>query len=344
MTTRLTDEMFTPQVVRAPTSADVAQAAGVSRATVSLVLNERPGARISPDTRRRVREAAALLGYTPNTAAQSLAGGPGTSLMIAAPAVTDFGTAVTRALSLAIRDVADNGNEVLRDDGTERSTEAAQRWARHRPRSVLAGADRCDPAATEVLRQAGVRALLVYGTTQVEHAPSLVVPQRDYGRLAARVLVEAGHRHLAFVGPDTPDLADVRFEAAAEVARGAGATLARVSGATSSAAMRDWATGGRYQDDPPTGIVAFDDAHAIAVIRALADAGVRVPAEVSVVGGDDHPLSSEYAPRITSVAFSPEALAARIVCAFRTMLDGGTVERVDVPAFAVIRRESVAGR
>ncbi len=46
--------MFTPQVVKAPTSADVALAAGVSRATVSFVLNDKPNSRVSDDTRHRV--------------------------------------------------------------------------------------------------------------------------------------------------------------------------------------------------------------------------------------------------------------------------------------------------
>ena len=88
--------MFTPHVVKAPTSADVALAAGVSRATVSFVLNDKPNSRVSDDTRHRVLEAARLLGYTPNTAARSLASGEAVSGLLFAASSHDSGASIER--------------------------------------------------------------------------------------------------------------------------------------------------------------------------------------------------------------------------------------------------------
>jgi len=333
--------MFTPQVVKPPTSSDVAHAAGVSRATVSFVLNDKPGVRISDDTRRRVLEAAQRLGYTPNQTAQTLARASVAGWLVAG-AQQGFGDALDRAVDLAVREAVDDGADVVRDGGTDTvGSQAAQAWSRYRPESVLAGADRCDAAATEVLRSSGVRALLVYSDVQVEHAPTLVLPQAPYGRLAAEHLVARGHRHLAFVLPSGRSGADARFAAARAVARDAGATLTRVDASPTAASLRDWAHGWRYADDRPTGVLAFDDAYAAAAVRALVDAGVRVPDDVSVVGAEDQPLAGQYVPRLTSVSFASDVLAGRISAAFRAMLAGERVERVEPPTPVVVERESV---
>lgn len=73
--TRVSKRRETTVPAKRPTQADVAQLAGTSRSTVSLVLNRRLGHRISPATRQRVLEAMRLLGYTPHPAAQMLARG-----------------------------------------------------------------------------------------------------------------------------------------------------------------------------------------------------------------------------------------------------------------------------
>ena len=151
--------MFTPQVVKAPTSADVALAAGVSRATVSFVLNDKPNARVSDDTRHRVLEAARLLGYTPNTAARSLASGEAVAGFVLASSAADHGATVERAFDLLLERTVDDGTDAVRHADTATSgAEAGQLWAKLRPEAVLAEAGRCDEAATEVLRLAGVRA------------------------------------------------------------------------------------------------------------------------------------------------------------------------------------------
>lgn len=336
--------MFTPQVVKAPTSADVALAAGVSRATVSFVLNDKPNSRVSDDTRHRVLEAARLLGYTPNTAARSLASGEAVAGLLVAASAADHGATVERTLQQLLARTVDDGTDALRHaDVATTGAEAAQLWAKLRPEAVLAEAARCDAEATELLRLAGVRALIVHGEEPVAYAPTLVIPQRRFGQVAVEHLVALGHRRLVFLLPTAASrMADARLAGAQEAADAAGARLAVTHAAASAATLRDWAHGLRYDTSAPTAVVAAHDGLAIAAIRALADAGVRIPDDLSIIGADDHPASADFIPRLTTVAFDADALAADLVEAYTTMRSGGRVERVDAPPVRVRERESTA--
>ncbi|MGO4275713.1 substrate-binding domain-containing protein, partial [Paenibacillus sp. TAF58] len=246
-------------------------------------------------------------------------------------------------------ETADDGTDaVWYRDREQAGAEAAQVWAKYRPEAVLAEAERCDETATEVLRLAGVRALVVYGSASVDYAPSLAVPQEPFGRLAAEHLLGLGHRRLAFLLPTAEKAlvtARERLRGAADAVSGAGAggaTLSVVSAGATAASLRDWAHGWRFDPAPPTGIIASDDRLAMAAIRALADAGVRVPEDASVIGADDHPAAAEFIPRLTTVAFSSDALAESVLDAFSRMRAGNRVDRVRSPELAVIRRESTA--
>lgn len=73
---------------RRPTLADVAAASGMSKSAVSMILNERPGSRLSPEAAARVREAAEALGYRPNPAAQSLRWGKTRTIGLVSDQVT----------------------------------------------------------------------------------------------------------------------------------------------------------------------------------------------------------------------------------------------------------------
>ncbi|WP_158866732.1 LacI family DNA-binding transcriptional regulator [Leifsonia sp. AG29] len=335
--------MFTPQVVKAPTSADVALAAGVSRATVSFVLNNKPNARVSEDTRRRVLEAARLLGYTPNTAARSLASGEAVAGLLVAASSRDHGATVARAFDLLLARSVDDGIDAVRHaDVDATGPEAARLWAKLRPEAVLAEASRCDEVATEVLRLAGVRALIVHGTEPVDYAPTLVVPQRAFGAAAAQHLIELGHRTLVYLAPADPSrsASDERLAGAQAVAASAAATVAVTHAAASARTLRDWAHAWRYEPARPTGVVAYDDGLAMAAVRALADAGLRVPGDISVIGADDHPASADFLPRLSTVTFDPEALATTLLDAVARMRAGERVERLDAPPIRVIGRES----
>jgi DNA-binding LacI/PurR family transcriptional regulator len=334
--------MFTPQVVKAPTSADVALAAGVSRATVSFVLNDKPNSRVSDDTRHRVLEAARLLGYTPNTAARSLASGEAVAGLLLAASTSDHGATVERVFDALLGLTVDDGTDALRHaDTAATGAEAGQLWAKLRPEAVLAEAERCDEAATEVLRLAGVRALIVHGTEAVAYAPSLVIPQRPFGSVPIEHLAGLGHRHVVYLMPARPSHAAAeRLAGAREAADRLGVRLDVTHAAASAHTLRDWAHGLRYDDSAPTAVAAADDGLAMAAIRALADAGLNVPADLSVVGADDHPAGADFVPRLSTATFDAEALAIDLLEAYSRMRAGERVERLHAPALRLVARES----
>ncbi|MFF1879415.1 LacI family DNA-binding transcriptional regulator [Leifsonia sp. NPDC058230] len=338
--------MFTPQVVKAPTSTDVALAAGVSRATVSFVLNDKPNSRVSDDTRHRVLEAARLLGYTPNTAARSLASGEAVAGLLLAATRRDYGATVARSFDLLLDHTIEDGTDALLHADTEQSgAAAAQLWATLRPEAVLAESARCDAEATELLRLAGVRALIVHGSEAVDYAPSLVIPQRPFGLLAVEHLVALGHRRIHFLSPTASAAAETgseRLAGARDAAAAAGIDLTVWHAGATSASLRDWAHAWRFDPAAPTAVVAYDDRLAMAAIRALADADIRVPADVSVVGADDHPAAADYIPRLTTTTFAAGTLAETLLDAYTRMRAGERVERLDAPPAALVVRESTA--
>ncbi|MGP4053148.1 LacI family DNA-binding transcriptional regulator, partial [Streptomyces sp. 2A115] len=136
-----------------PTSADVARLAGVSRATVSYVLNNASAVRISEPTRRRVHQAAKELGYVPHAAARSLRAGHSRMVLMPAPDVpvgplyNQFFNELQWALSRLDYTVVQYGSVGLQGD------EAARAWAELRPVAVLVPGNGLGPEGVMVLKR-----------------------------------------------------------------------------------------------------------------------------------------------------------------------------------------------
>src|SRR4051812_9346609 len=161
-----------PATRSVPTSADVARLAGVSRATVSYVLNNTSAVRISEPTRRRVHEAAKELGYVPHAAARSLRAGHTRIVLMPTPDVpvgplySGFLNELQWALSRLDYTVVQYGSVGL---GGE---DAARAWAELRPVAVLAPAG-MGPGGVGLLRRSGARAVITLGPEPVEGAHAL---------------------------------------------------------------------------------------------------------------------------------------------------------------------------
>ncbi len=293
-----------------PTSADVARRAGVSRATVSYVLNDTAGGRVSEQTRQRVRAAADELGYIPHAAARSLRAGHSGIVLLAAPEVTlgplfnEFFT----ELRVGLRDhgytavlYADHGRNT--DDAGE---SAARMWAELRPTAVLAGlGSAVTPRAAEMLRRSGTRAVINMGGPPVAGTHSLVLDQRQIGTVAANHLLDRGHRSLGVVVPTDPGLdifshprlAGV-LDAVAALPDG-GVRVERLdldyTEEAAAALAADWRGLGL------SGLFGYNDEFAMLLMSAFQDAGVAVPDEVAMVGADDLMLARLLRPRLTSV-------------------------------------------
>jgi DNA-binding LacI/PurR family transcriptional regulator len=312
---------------RPPTSGDVARRAGVSRATVSYVLNGVPRSRISPETADRVREAAGALGYVPHAMARSLRAGR--SSLVLTPRMTSPPGPLLDTFQEALEGrLAELGYTVIvHGDRHVQGVAGARVWASLRPVGIIVETRRLTRPAVDVLRTAGTTAILGLGWSESLLVPTLVHDHAGVGACAAEYLVSSGRRGLAAVVPRDPQLLDLGRERLAgfEAAAG-GLGVERVDlafdPADAALVAGRWARGQR-----PGAVFAYNDDYAMLLMRALLDAGLRVPDDVAVVGADDLPFCDLLRPRLTSVHLEAISSAHSVAETLNGMIRG-TVRQV----------------
>ncbi|MGP4048116.1 LacI family DNA-binding transcriptional regulator [Streptomyces sp. 2A115] len=297
----------------APRSVDVARLAGVSQKTVSRVFNDEQY--VSADVRRRVLAAAEELGYRLNNAARALASGRTRSI-----GVVTLGTALYGPASLLM--------------GVERA--ARDTGYALRVVNTLEGDPGGIAGAVESLLEQGVDGIVISepideGINDGEVSIHVDVPVLALGappafagprvvttgvgadllaRVATEHLLDLGHvtvHHLA--GPQ-------RWYAARDRLEGWRAALAAHDRNVPAVVEGDWSAASGYaagrelaSADGVTAVFAANDDMAIGLIRALTEAGRRVPDDVSVVGFDDIPVAAYVTPPLTTVRQPFDAVA-----------------------------------
>lgn len=335
-----------------PTSADVARLAGVSRATVSYVLNNTEAVRISEPTRRRVREAAEELGYVPHAAARSLRAGHTrivllpTSHVPIGPLYSAFLNELQWALRRLDYTVVQYGSLGLSGD------EAVRAWAELRPVAVISlGEITLSAHNVATLKRAGARAVIIMGPVGVPGAHALLMDQEEVGARAAAHLIERGRRRIGVIVPEedgmelfsTPRLAGaraaVREAAGGGVGGRAGALLEALPMAYSEESAAALAT--RWRALRLDAAFAYNDEYAMLLMRALQDEGLRVPEDVAVIGADDLLIGRLLRPRLSTVRIelpTGDHLASLVDRAVREPAE--VTERHDLTAAAAVHRES----
>ena len=270
---------------------DVAEASGVSRSTVSFVLNDTPGQTISAVTRDRVRRAAADLGYVPHGIARALAEG------------------VSRIVLLTI-EAAQEGN-YSRSFITGLDAELAI----HGHVLLVRHGGRPHGQEQQLLDVVVPRAVLSFGAAYEEGAGLDDAGGGWRDGLAAHVamqigyLVDQGHTEIGLAIPDkvTPRAAaHQRF--AAETAQRLGVTPpAEVVLPHSRAGARDVLQAIRASQPQLTAIAAFDDACAAGILAAMADLDLRAPEDLAVIGYDEADYAALITPSLTTVHIDAEA-------------------------------------
>lgn len=292
------------------TIADVAARAGVSTATVSRVLAGLGGA--GSETQERILVAAAELGYRPSGIARSLKRRTTRTFGLI---VTDIENPFFPQLVRAVEDAArDDGYALLlcnAADDPDREGAYLDLLAERRVDGVVIAASSLGLHHREWLAAAPLPVVLVNCTAAGVELPSIASDNVEGGRIAARHLLDLGHRRIGVLtapprNVDAPDrLAGVR-EALAAAGAGAGAPVIMADAGVQGGerAMRE------LLEVAPgtTGVVAYNDLMAIGAMRAVRAAGLRVPGDVSVVGFDDVDLAAYVDPPLTTVAQSTAAM------------------------------------
>ncbi len=323
--------------LRRITSADVARRAGVSRATVSYVLNATPGQSISPATRDRVLEAASGLGYAPSAAARTLRTGRSDVVLCLLPD-WPIGNEVGNLLGNLSTALAREGLTFVAHPGSREDRPIAEIWKAITPAAVLSFTDFSDDE-TEAMRAAGVALVVALLGRAGRHGLELELPQQTTGRRQAEHLSGAGHRSLGYAYPDDPRLrifadprlAGVRAAAAEEpVVR-----TVPLDPEQAAAAVARWCAEG------VTGICAYNDEVALAVLAGARRLGLTTPRDLAVIGVDDIPAARLAVPSLTTVTTDQNVLAAHLATTVVAAISGRSAPILSVADLIhVVLRES----
>ena len=309
--------------MRSITSADVARESGVSRTTVSYVLNDTAGVTISPATRVRVRETAQRLGYTPSAAARALRTGR-SDLVLAVLPDWPLGPSLDTLLEHLAATLAERDLSLLVHHSRSRRS-LSELWRAVTPRAVV-GFTAFSPAERAAMERAGIQVLGTMLEADPTQPGSFSVSQREVGRRQARHLVERGHRRLGYAAPTDPRLADFhdrRLTGVAEECAERGlpeplVVAVELEVASAGAAVRTW----RAAAPPVTAVAAYNDDVALAVLAGARAAGAAVPQELAVVGVDDVPAARLASPPLTTVWQSLAEQAHHLGVTVLAALDG----------------------
>lgn len=329
-----------PRAGTRPTSRDVARAAGVSQAAVSLVLGDKWRGRVSEATAERVREAARTLGYRPNLAARNLRLGRTRTVLLVVPALTTefFAGVYTGAARVASR----HGFGVVLYPSPEGIGPARDPFAS--AQAALDGVIASSMAAEALTAIRGDQLPLVMLDSDPEGSVGAATVNLDIADGVRQVtdhLLALGHRHFLHLAADVASWTfEVRArELAARLREVPGTSLrtARapisIKGAevSAEAALRGAAP------DRPTSVVCDDDHLAAGTYKAARRLGLRVPEDLSVTGLDDLALASAIDPELTTVRLDAELFGERGMEALLAVLEGRAAAAGDIPVELVVR-------
>lgn len=287
----------------AVTSKDIARELRISQSTVSRALRGDP--RVAPVTMARVLEAARKMNYTPNLAARSLiTRKTGTVGVVVSDITNPF---YPELLDILHNEFALAGyRAILFNERTDASVE-------QRVRDLVNGAavdGLVYVSATLGTPLPGHRArdipvVLVNRYVDAVHADTVVSDNRRGGRLVARTMLEHGHRRIALVtGPENTTTSRDRERGFRELLQDSGVefdeTLRRV-GQYSHRSGYQWCLELLTAEPRPTAVFAANDVIAFGALDAARRVGIRVPAELSVVGFDDIDMAGWEGFNLTTV-------------------------------------------
>ncbi|WP_188187801.1 LacI family DNA-binding transcriptional regulator [Nonomuraea sp. SYSU D8015] len=308
---------------RRVTSGDVAREAGVSRATVSYVLNDTPHQKIAEETRRRVLDAAARLGYAPSASARALRRGRSDIVLGLLPD-WPIQHVLGRLIQQLTKAFAEHELTFLVHSSAPPARPLREIWKAMTPAAVLALAE-FPEAEAEAMRAAGIEVVMAaHGSVRGEPRPPLVF-EEPIGAAQARHLV-GSHRRLGYAYPDLPTLdvlAQPRLDGVRKVCAELGLPQPDVRTVPldpddAAEAVKAWLAA----DPAVTGICAFNDDVALAVLAALQSLGLRAPQDLAVIGVDDIPGAALAQPPLTTIVRDTATLARGLARRVVDALDG----------------------
>ena len=323
------------------TSVDVAERAGVSQSTVSLVFSGKGQGRVSEATQEHVRRCARELGYRPNVAAQALRLGTSRAVALLVPDITNpFFSRVLRGAQRAARSAG--YTVALVDTANDR------RWEEQSFEALRAG-----PVDGYLLFEVdppgglGPDEHVVLMEAEAPRRPSVRFDAEAGAEAAFRHLVELGHKRVGHLAASFDAPTFHRREAARRRVLGeAGLDPDSLPRALTAIGIEEaHIAAGPMLDERPTAVYCDDDLIAAGLYLAARERGIRLPRDLSVVGFDDMDFARALEPALTTVVLDAELLGATAFELLERRMSGSrTRQRIVLPAELLVRDSTAPPR
>jgi LacI family transcriptional regulator len=324
------------------TMADVAARAGVSKTTVSRVLNGKDD--LDPDTAARVRLVIEELGYVPSARAVSLARGRTRVIGMLVPSLT--WEWVGEVLQGVVDVVEAQGYGLLLFSCTQGS-ESIRRFDSQVSAKAFDGLVAIEPEGTleylTELHAGGLPVVLVDDRDNRPEFPSVAPANREGGAIAARHLLSIGRRQpLVVMGPRLLGCSQERLAGFSAAFHEANITIDPthiVDGEFTFERGRDSVHKALSSGTAFDCVFAHNDLSAAGALRAIHDAGLRVPEDVAIVGFDDVPLATYTEPTLTTVHQPLREMGQRAAHMLMALFDGTSLSGAPevLPTALVVR-------
>jgi LacI family transcriptional regulator len=336
-------------MARSATQDDVASLAGVSRSTVSIVLNNRTNRRISisEETRQKVWDAAVQLGYEPNALARSLRSGQSRSIGVLVPDLFNpHYLEILEGIEQVLTFAGYHMTLVVTNFDPDRERSCFRSLFQQRLDGLVLMPTFWDQMPDEVatLAELGRPAVvLMHGESDTDRVASDI---RGGARQMMDHLIALGHRRIGFVNGVarpvmTEDRQHVYNEKLAEAGIPFDPELVVLCG-TTMAHGYEAAVQLLSLADPPTAIWTINDVLAVGARGAIDDLGLRVPEDVALAGCDGTALAAQLTPALTTIAIPARRSGQRSAeVVLQRIRDGSGVPVCEVlPTRLVVRRST----
>lgn len=332
-----------------PNINDIATRAGVSKTTVSHVLNQVPNARVADATRKRVESVAKEMGYQPNGLARALRTQRSNTLALLSDEIAT--TPYAGKLILGAQEAASRHGWLLIIMTTGNVNAVEEReisaiWQHQVDGVVYAAAHH---RVLDVPASLEGKPLIVVNAESTQPTHRSVYPDEYQGGYAAtEELIRAGHTSIAFINTMSPIPArEGRLEGYRDALKDAGIRFRKslvVAGRSSFALDGYEAASALFRSQRPTAVFCFNDRMAMGTYRAAREAGLAIPHDLSVVGFDNQEIVAEaLSPALTTLALPYYEMGAVAVDILVAELKGEPLRtsRQMAMASTVVRRESI---
>ena len=322
---------------------DIARIAGVSHSTVSRALHNSP--LVTRETVEQIQKIAGEVGYRASAVARGLVTRKTHTIGVVVTTVTDpWVGEVLSAIELAANDhgysvfLADSNADPLREKNVVHS------FAELRVDGIVVTSSRVGALHTPMLSQMMVPIVLINNQHPGEFVHSVMIENLDASRAATDHLIALGHRRIAYIGDQFGHYSDAeRFAGYREALKHAGLPfdpqlVAHGDGKADGgpAAMEQLLA----LPQPPTAVFCYNDMTALGVLRAIHARGLRVPADISVVGFDDLFFAPYTQPPLTTVRQPRRKMGQMAFESLWKLMSGEEPLEIRVPAELIVREST----